>query len=285
MMMQSADPAVLRDHSANCNATAVPRPGIPSGRLLRRTSGSGLHPDYFVFLPEDVDLSRAPLVCVHGISRNAKEHAQAFMAVAARQRRLLVAPHFDADRFAGFQRLDRGIEEAVEALWRDLEDFAGFGLGQVDLVGFSGGAQFAHRYALLNPQRVASQALVSAGWYTFPNSHDGFPYGVKGAGKRGRRCAENLSSFLAIPTLVLVGARDTQRDAALRRTPDVDMKQGMNRIERASRWSCAFLQTATRSGVTPMLQYATLPDCGHAFDDCVARGGLVERIEHWMQRG
>jgi pimeloyl-ACP methyl ester carboxylesterase len=279
-----AGPARLRKDCANCNVAAVPRPDAASGRMVLRPAG-GAHPGHFLFLPDDLDVALPPLVCVHGISRNAEEHARAFAPVAARQRRLLVAPHFDAARFDGFQRVSSGIEEAVEALWRDVGAFTGCRLGPVDLVGFSGGAQFAHRYALLNPQRVRSQALVSAGWYTFPSGRDAFPYGVRSAGRRGRRCADNLARFLAVPTLVLVGAEDSQRDAALRRTPDIDIKQGINRIERASRWSAAFLQAATRAGVATTLQFATLPGCGHDFDDCVAKGGLVERIGHWVQRG
>ena len=262
-----------------CNISALP------GRLVLRPSDHGERPDYFLFQPERMDPARAPLVCVHGISRNAEEHARAFAAVAARQQRLLIAPYFDEARFDGFQRLVAGTEQAVENLWRDVESFTGATLAAVDMVGFSAGAQFAHRYALLNPQRVRSQALVAAGWYTFPSERERFPYGIKREGKRGRRCAQNLLRFLTIPTLVLVGAEDSQRDAGLRRTPEVDIKQGINRIERASRWTCAVLQAATRAGVAPTVQFAMLPGCGHAFDDCVDRGGLVEQVDYWLQRG
>lgn len=267
------------DKDAGYRTAALP------GRLVSRPSDSGDRPDYFLFLPDDLDPALPPLVCVHGISRNAEQHAQAFAAVAARQRRLLIAPHFDEGRFDGFQRLARGTEKAVENLWRDVESFAGVTLGPVDMVGFSGGAQFAHRYAMLNPQRVNSLTLVAAGWYTFPSEQDRFPYGIKREGRRGRRCSENLLRFLEIPTLVLVGARDNQRDAALRRTPDVDIKQGINRIERACRWACALLQTAVRAGVSPTVQFSMLPGCGHSFDDCVGKGGLVELVNNWVQRG
>lgn len=282
MNLPQARPAADRRDCANCNLAAVPDSG--SGELLPRPAGA-VHPEYFLFVPEDLDPAQPPLVCVHGISRNADEHARAFAPVAARLRRLLIAPHFAAPRFDGFQRLGSGIEEAVEALWSDVEAFTGAKLAPADLVGFSGGAQFVHRYALLNPRRVRSQALVSAGWYTFPTGREGFPYGVKASGGRGRRCADNLTRFLAIPTLVLVGAEDSQRDPALRRSPEIDLKQGINRIERASRWSAAFLQAATRSGVATSLQFSTLAGCGHDFAECVAKGKLVERIDHWVQQG
>lgn len=270
------------------SGNAGSRPALP-GRLTLRTAESTpgqeiVRPDYFLFQPENVDPARPPLVAVHGISRNAEAHVDAFAEVAVTQRRLLIAPHFDEVRFDGFQRLAGNTEAAAEALWCDVEQATGRPVGRVDLVGFSGGAQFAHRYAMLNPARVASLTLVAAGWYTFPSDHDRFPYGVKRAGGRGRRAAGNLADFLAIPTLVLVGALDDQRDSALRKSPDIDIKQGLNRIERASRWTCAFLQAAIRLGVAPRVQFAMLPDCGHAFDDCVGSGGLPGIVSHWLRR-
>lgn len=278
MIARPCFPADQKAAGESSRLTALP------GRLTLRPAKSAARPDYFLFQPEDTDPARPPLVAVHGISRNAEEHVEAFAEVAVAQRRLLVAPHFDEVRFDGFQRLARDTEEAVAALWQDVEDFTGRSLERVDMVGFSGGAQFTHRYAMLNPSRVNSQVLVAAGWYTFPSEVDRFPYGIKRDGRRGRRAAANLADFLAIPTLVLVGALDSHRDAALRKTPDVDIKQGINRIERASRWSCAFLQAATRSGVMPTVQFSMLPSCGHAFDDCVDIGGLPGLINHWLQR-
>ncbi len=262
------------------------RPGNTAlpGRMTLRAAGAEPRPDYFLFQPDAVDPARPPLVAVHGISRNAEEHVEAFAEVAVAERRLLIAPHFDEARFGGFQRLAGGTEEAVAALWTDVEAVTGRRLGAVDMIGFSGGAQFAHRYAMLNPARVNSMTLVAAGWYTFPSEGERFPYGVKRDSRRGRRAADNLTRFFAIPTLVLVGALDGQRDASLRKAPDIDIKQGINRIERASRWSCAFLQAATRAGVAPTVQFSMLPSCGHAFDDCVDIGGLPALLRHWLQR-
>jgi pimeloyl-ACP methyl ester carboxylesterase len=257
---------------------------ILPGRLDVRTSDNAERPDYFLLRPENLDPTRPPLVCVHGISRNAEEHVQAFAALAAAQRRLLVVPLFDEVRFDGFQRLVQGTERAVEALWRDVEATTGVDFGAVDMFGFSAGAQFVHRYAMLNPARVRSQLLVAAGWYTFPTTQEPFPYGIKRDRKRGRRCAGNLRDFLAIPTLVLVGSEDSQRDESLRSSPEVDIAQGLHRIERAVRWTCAVLKAATRLGVTPTVQFSMLPGCGHAFADCVEYGGLVEAVDHWLRR-
>ncbi|WP_340117111.1 alpha/beta hydrolase [Pelagibius sp. 7325] len=285
MTARPLSPAKLCRENANCNAAAVSRPEALLGQLSLRAADGAERPNYFYFMPKDTDPTRPPLVSVHGISRNVEEHARAFAPLAAAQRRLLIAPHFDAARFDGFQRLARDTESVVENLWEDIESFTGVPQGPVDMVGFSAGAQFTHRYAMLNPQRIRSQVLVAAGWFTLPSERDSYPYGVKRDSRRGRRAAENLTRFLALPTLVLVGARDDLRDAALRRSPDIDIKQGINRIERASRWSCNFLQAATRAGVAPCLQFAVMPDCGHAFEDCVSRGGLVEQVGHWLRLG
>lgn len=108
-----------------------------------------------------------PIVAVHGISRNIGEHRDAFAPVADRLGRRLVLPLF-AHGHRGYQRLRgrRGEPRADQRLWALLDSMGED--GDVDLVGFSGGAQFAHRAAMVTPARVRSLATISAGWYTFP---------------------------------------------------------------------------------------------------------------------
>ena len=47
--------------------------------------------------------------------------------------------------------------------------------GRVDLVGFSGGAQFAHRFAMLYPGCVRRVVVAAAGWYTYIDPSRPFP--------------------------------------------------------------------------------------------------------------
>jgi len=88
--------------------------------------------------------------------------------------------------------------------------------------------------------------------------------------------------FLHLPILVMVGARDLERDAGLRRNPQVDRRQGLTRVERAARWATALRAAAVELGIEPQVAFRQLPACGHSFADCVARGGLVGRTARWL---
>ncbi len=220
-----------------------------------------------------------PLVAVHGISRNADEHLDAFAGAAERAGATLVVPHFDADR-RGYQVLrsrdgatcaDRDLVEMLDTL----------GAPRADLIGFSGGAQFAHRFALVRPERVARVVAVSAGWYTFPDPRRRFPHGLR-ASRRHAELVPDLAAFLALPLLLVVGALDTGRDAALRTDAHTEAVQGANRVVRAERFRAALLRAAAAAEVRADVRRVILPGVGHSFADAVARGGLVARCEEFL---
>jgi len=51
-----------------------------------------------------------------------------------------------------------------------------------DLFGHSAGGQFAHRFALFNPQSRANKILAAnSGWYTVVDHEALFPFGLSGA--------------------------------------------------------------------------------------------------------
>ena len=220
------------------------------------------------------------LVVVHGHGRSTRL-AEAFAKRAAREGLVLLAPIFGVEEYKDFQILrgQAGPLAAAEALNAACEDATRtFGLvpAPFALVGFSAGAQFAHRYAMCFPGRVAALVAASAGWYTMPEPELGFPYG----------CAESedlptgierLDAFLSIPALVMVGEKDTARDALLRRSRAIDRAQGRNRLERAGAWVQAISRYAASRGVTPRLSLEVLPECGHSTREAIRQGGLVRR--------
>ena len=142
-----------------------------------------------------------PLVAVHGIRRGAREQAALFGARAAALGRVVVAPLFDAERWPAYQRIG-GARRSDLALLELLESLRAEGLmGQArfDLFGFSAGAQFAHRFAMLHAERVHHLNVSSAGWYTFPDN-TAFPYGIgapdrlAGRGSRSGELAARMRS-------------------------------------------------------------------------------------------
>jgi pimeloyl-ACP methyl ester carboxylesterase len=230
-------------------------------------------------LPTTMAAGATPLVAIHGIRRGAREQARLFGARAAALGRPVVAPLFDAAHWPRYQRVvHRGRSDlALLGLMHELRLSGLWKTPTFELAGFSGGAQFAHRFAMLYPDRVARLNLVSAGWYTFPDAAP-YPLGLAPrAGRRvdwGARFADGIGQFLQIPVRVCVGERDCVPDPNTRSARDLDAQQGPDRRTRAERWAGAFEQAARARGMQPDVAFHVLPDSGHSFRDCVRLGGL-----------
>lgn len=277
---------------ANAPAAAEPPPSAPPecrslapgaaqvayGTLFDCRGQPGAAP-YYLHLPPATARHAPVLVLVHGISRNARQQIRAFGDEAARQGFVTVAPRFSRRRFPGYQRLGycrEGREHTPQAALSEILDAVHASTGvdttQVSLFGFSGGAQFAHRFALCMPGRVRAMVLGSAGWYTFPDTAEPFPRGV---GEAPLAHGYDLGRLLAIPTLVAVGDRDTRRDGAFNASRTLDLQQGRTRLERGERWVAAMQSAADRAGLADRFSFTTLHSCGHNFRQCALHGDIV----------
>ncbi|MGB0847925.1 MAG: hypothetical protein ACPGSM_14435 [Thiolinea sp.] len=226
-----------------------------------------------------------PLVLVHGISRNVHQHIQAFSEFARQTGRMLIAPLFDEIRCKRYQQVRTKqcrADQMLLAVLQDARRLSGHHFKQVMLYGFSGGAQFGHRFAMLYPGIVSQLAIASAGWYTFPDHQQTFPYGIRSSAPKGRCLTQNLKQFLSIPMLVMAGELDIRRDANLRKGKDIDRQQGRSRVERAARWVRAMRSQAQIFGVQPNISLTILPDSSHDFNRCVKRGNMVTCVTDWL---
>jgi pimeloyl-ACP methyl ester carboxylesterase len=197
---------------------------------------------------------------------------------------MVVAPAFEAGAWPLFQQaVRRG--RADRALIDLMDGLAALGLHAAhgwEMVGYSAGAQFAHRFAMLHPQRVARLSLVAAGFYTFPEHDAPFPYGLgpSPAGGRprrhdwGPRLASGLDAFLRLPIVVAAGTEDVEGDEHLRRGETLDRRQGTDRVERARRWTAAVAEAARARAIASDVRFVPLAGCGHDLGECVATGGL-----------
>jgi poly(3-hydroxybutyrate) depolymerase len=254
----------------------------PRGRVFAtRIRAADL--DCFFYLPAQIDPGRPPLICVHGISRNALEHVFAFKRYADEFGFAIMAPVFDTGAFRGYQTLGSksgwNARRAFSAALDELPDLIGMGAPAANVFGFSGGGQFVHRYAMVEPHRINALAIASAGWYTFPVAAARFPMGLSGA----KAPAFNISSFLKTPMLVMVGSADTDRDANVRQGRTIDTLQGRNRVERARNWTAAVNDAALLNALAAPATFAELPDAGHSFSDCVS-AGLARRAVAFLTR-
>ncbi len=251
----------------------------PSGfALVSAPGGPGLLPHWRA-TPNAVDPAAPAIVAVHGILRNAREQAELLGPLAARFGRVVIAPLFDRTDWPRYQQavVKGRADQALLALWDHLVREGHVSGSSFELAGFSGGGQFAHRFALLHPARVLRLTVSSAGWYTFPDAA-AFPYGF-GPPERGTRdwgaaCAEGLVDVLQRPVHVCVGEFDDAPDPATRSGPAINAQQGRDRRTRAERWAVAMTQAARARGLEPLVRLAILPRCRHHFRGCVRDGGL-----------
>jgi pimeloyl-ACP methyl ester carboxylesterase len=251
------------------------------GRVQLLDIGGNTPLSYYLWRHPDGDATDRWLVAVHGISRDAREQVRLLRAAAAIYGFSLVCPLFDEARYRGYQQLglggaglraDRALMVLHDALGRRFVMPSRF-----DLFGFSGGAQFAHRFALMHPHRVRRLGIAAAGWYTLLDGERAFPYGTRTDSIASAPRAA-LAEFVRIPQLVLVGSEDTRRDGALRKREHLDREQGRNRRLRASAWVASVRRVGLALGHAPSIDECVLEGVGHDFSEAVHRGRLPEHL-------
>lgn len=220
----------------------------------------------------------APLVVsVHGIARNAAAHTYRLIEEAERYGLTILAPLFEKELYGQYQQLlDEGTGVRADLALLDMLQ-AARRLSQADtdrilLFGFSGGAQFSHRFVFAHPTLVGSAVHVSAGWYTFPDQETRYPRGLR-LGSPSVKF--DMGQAFGVPQHVMVGEQDLERDSSLRQSARLDELQGRTRVERARRWVAA-MGMASPKGEVPSLQL--LPGVAHSFADAVEIGALPSRM-------
>lgn len=233
--------------------------------------------DCWILQPLHRDVTASPVIAVHGIQRQAREQVELLSERARMQGRVVIAPLFDKARWPRYQQaVVRGrADKALLRLIAELEAEGVVASQSFIFSGFSGGAQFVHRFAMLYPQLVEQLIVSSAGWYTMPDDRL-YPYGL--SAPENRRAVDglndNLTRFLQIPITVTIGERDDKIDPNVRSNELVDAQQGKTRMERARSWTIDLLQRAEGLGIDANIKLVTLARCGHSFKRCVRRGGL-----------
>lgn len=268
----------LATATAGLSGTAMAHSRAERRIRRRNLKGSGT---YYIFAPESVAPTTPLFVSVHGISRNAEEHARAFAPLADKLGVVVLAPLFDDRRYEDYQRLGRAgqgdradlaLNRMIKAVREDLDLVD----RRVFLYGHSGGAQFVHRFAMAHPERVAGLALSAAGWYTWPDPALVYPLGI-GDPSDLDNVAFDPRRFLAIPACVYVGEDDVSRDGAFNRSAKLDRLQGTTRLERAQRWAAAMAEAARAYGYDTAYTVHEIRGADHDFTTMV-RHDLPEQV-------
>lgn len=254
---------------------------LPRGRVLRLTLRDNPAQDYFLYRPITSADDAPMLASVHGISRNAYEHACLFAEYCDAHGVVLVAPHFEVGRARDYQRLGRSgrgprADAALDAILDEAASLTGAASDRIRMFGFSGGAQFAHRYTMAHPERVAAAVVAAAGWYTLPDPSERYPYGTR----RSRELPDvafDPEEFLRVPITVIVGERDTTT-LDLRSNPHLNRHQGRTRVERARCWVRAMRAAARQYRLDPLVTLEVIPDGDHSYSNLMLTGGLGDRV-------
>ena len=252
---------------------------VPTRKVVHCVRQDGSAQSYYVYVPAAGGAGAPLFVVVHGISRNAQTQAYAFPELCERFGVVMAVPVFGVDA-RDYQRLGRSgrgprADAALDAVVEEVAMRTGCKASTFYLFGFSGGAQFAHRYTLAHPHRVIRLVVVGSGWYTFPNPRARYPYGIR----RNRELPGvrfDPEEFLRVPITVMVGEKDTET-SNLRNTPRVNRQQGKTRVERAKRWVEAMREAAQTRGLEPLVTLETIPDGQHDFESLMKSGSLGER--------
>lgn len=254
---------------------------LPRGRILKRVLRDDTEQEYIAFVPSNGAQDAPILASVHGISRNAYEQATVFSPYCERFGVVLVVPRFTPEHHKDYQRLGRkgrGVRAdlVLERCINEVALLTGADARQIYLFGYSGGAQFAHRFVMAHPQRVAHAVVASAGWYTMPDHRRRFPYGVRTTPELPG-IVFNPEDFLRVPIDVLVGSGDLD-DENVRHTERLDRQQGKTRVERARNWAKAMRDAARVYGMPPSVRFTEVENTNHSFEAFCRRGALVKRV-------
>lgn len=240
---------------------------------------------YLLALPPGRPSGRLPLVVsVHGYTRQPHAHWQAFAERVSARGAALLVPWFTETGHRQYQQLVRlrrpdRPQRADLALIEAVDDAAsrhGVHFDRWLLFGHSGGAQFAHRFALAHPERVAALGLSAAGWYTLPTFDWPYPYGLGGAEAWLGRPID-IEAFLQLPVRVWVGRRDRRDHVHLRQDAQLQALLGAHRLQRARRWVHALRAAGDAHGRPVDMHLRELPRTGHDFEACV-QAGLADEV-------
>jgi len=162
--------------------------------VARAAELSARVPAVMVHPPRDLPTGRPlqVLVALHGMGGNGELIAAQLVAQADRNHWLLVAPTIEYGDWTDPSQIAREEPQLIQWLadyLDQLPDMVGVPVRpRILLLGYSRGAQLAHRFALFQPERILAVAALGAGTYTLPleRSAEGnvirFPFGVSDMG-------------------------------------------------------------------------------------------------------
>lgn len=263
---------------------------VDKGSLNRSGTGQYIYTDYepfknkpitcFYHIPENSTPSTPILIVLPGGGREAESLRNSLIGSADQKGFIVLSLLFPTTYFPGSDAYNLGniFEDGdnpdattlnpqdewtfsvIDPIFEDFKKFLGSNATTYDITGFSAGAQMLHRFLIFSSSSSYKRAAVgSAGWYNLPDDAVEFPYGLKLSPMEG----QDLSLVFAKQTYVIVGAKDSDPNAAnLRHNPQADA-QGDNRVARAQYFYQESRTIAVDKGLPINWAYQSIPNVGH----------------------
>lgn len=221
--------------------------------------------------------TRRIFVAVHGTGRGNQVMRNRFIDLAEKLNLIVLAPLFpcgidEADDRDNYKYIEyRGIRfdlvllamiDEVAAKYRvPAEPFS--------LIGFSGGAHFAHRLLYLHPQRLSAVSICAPGSPTMPDLGKPWWVGVADMEQRFGR-PFSIEAMRRVRVHLAVGEADTETWEITHRPGSKHWMEGANdsgrtRVERLA----ALYGALTEIGIDTRIDY--LPGVAHEFDPIADR--------------
>jgi poly(3-hydroxybutyrate) depolymerase len=232
----------------------------------------------FIYAPSNPGGLGRPLQVVfalHGMGADGRGFCQGFLNAADRNGWLVVAPTF---RYRNWKdpltvaeddvALTRGLLELLDSMPQRVGYLT---TRRAVLLGFSRGAQLAHRFAFAYPERTRAVAAMSAGTYTVPRALDdnasrlNFPFGTADlADQLGTAFDER--ALARVPFWIGVGGDDNRVEDVPRQW---DRLLGKTRVTRAA----AFARELNLRGARSSLEI--FPSVGHVMSPEMVRAATA----------
>jgi len=225
---------------------------------------------YCLYVPNaPSERPRALLAVIHGSYRHFNLHRDQFQDFAEYHNCIIVAPLFPGNLLGdnnldGFKYLFEGdicYDQVLEQIMEQGAQRYQITDNHFGLVGFSGGAHFAHRFLILRPQRLWGAAIGAPGSVTLLDPGRQWWVGVADTQARfGRQL--DLAAIRNVPVQLIVGDEDLETQEIThspqkRYWVEGANEAGVNRIERLRALERSFIQ----AGVT--VTFNLLPGEGH----------------------
>jgi poly(3-hydroxybutyrate) depolymerase len=227
---------------------------------------------------------------MHGGGRNANDYLNAWVELAEENNLLIIAPEFD-NKFKNITTRDyqegnvfkffgnknpksKWAYTVVENIFDHIKSVNNITNSHYDIFGHSAGGQFVHRMVMLMPEsRIKTAIAANAGFYSFPDKHLAYPYGIK---KTGITLDNEIQSAYKKRLIVLLGELDNDPSLGTFRQTKKAMQQGANRLERGTNFFNANKKLSEQKEWLFNWKIDTVKNVGHNYKE------MSEKSIEWI---